>query len=250
MNRMLTQDQITAFERDGFIVVRGFFDAGEMAAIRDWTDTVQGWEEQPGRQMMYFELADDGRRLLNRMENFVPYHGGLGRIAQDGQVPAAVGQLLGEPAVLFKDKINFKLPGGGGFEAHQDAQAGWSKYAQLHLTVLVAIDAMSAENGCLEMGPRRATDLIGKEWVPLAENQVAGIRFEPIPAEPGDVVFFDSFAPHRSAPNRSQAPRRVLYLTYNKSSEGDRRAQYFADKRASYPPDVEREAGKEYRYRV
>jgi hypothetical protein len=26
--------------------------------------------------------------------------------------------------------------------------------------------------------------------------------------------------------------------------------QYYADKRASYPPDIEREAGKEYRYRV
>ena len=30
-----------------------------------------------------------------------------------------VSDLFDEPAVLFKEKINFKLPGGGGFLAHQ-----------------------------------------------------------------------------------------------------------------------------------
>ena len=38
--------------------------------------------------------------------------------------PAHVGELFGEPAVLFKEKINFKMPGGAGFKAHQDQQAG------------------------------------------------------------------------------------------------------------------------------
>jgi hypothetical protein len=42
----------------------------------------------------------------------------------------------------------------------------------------------------------------------------------------------------------------VLYYTYNRASEGDCLRQYYADKRASYPPDIEREAGREYRYRV
>ena len=30
------------------------------------------------------------------------------------------GELFDEPAVLFKDKLNYKMPGGGGFLAHQD----------------------------------------------------------------------------------------------------------------------------------
>jgi hypothetical protein len=34
-------------------------------------------------------------------------------------ISAAVSDLFGEPASLFKEKINFKLPGGGGFLAHQ-----------------------------------------------------------------------------------------------------------------------------------
>ena len=67
---------------------------------------------------------------------------------------------------------------------------------------------------------------------------------------PGDAVFFDSFVPHRSGPNLSDEPRRVLYVTYNRLADGDHRAPYYADKRRSYPPDVEREPGKQYVYRV
>ena len=77
-----------------------------------------------------------------------------------------------------------------------------------------------------------------------------GAEYVALESEPGDAVFFDSFAPHRSGPKRLTTRRRVLYFTYNKLSEGDHLAQYYADKRASYPPDIEREPGKEYRYRV
>ena len=71
-----------------------------------------------------------------------------------------------------------------------------------------------------------------------------------MPTEPGDVLFFDSFVPHRSGPNRTSVQRRVLYVTYNGASAGDSRERYYADKRASYPPDCEREAGKDYSFRV
>jgi hypothetical protein len=42
----------------------------------------------------------------------------------------------------------------------------------------------------------------------------------------------------------------VLYVTYNRRADGDHRAQYYADKRKSYPPDVERDPGRQYVYRV
>jgi hypothetical protein len=63
-------------------------------------------------------------------------------------------------------------------------------------------------------------------------------------------LFFDSYLPHRSAPNATRQRRRVLYVTYNRASEGDQRARYYADKHANYPPDCEREAGRRYEYRV
>ena len=37
----------------------------------------------------------------------------------------------------------------------------------------------------------------------------------------GDAIFFDSFIPHRSYPNSTEEPRRVLYVTYNAASAGD-----------------------------
>ena len=243
--------QISAFQRNGFVVVRGLFDGESVAEIRRFTDEVQQWPETAGRHMMYFENSADGRRLLNRMENVLPFHEGFRRLAAGVELQGGCGQLFGEPAVLFKDKINFKLPGGGGFEPHQDVQAGWSRYASLHITALVTVDRATIANGCLEMAENfRGHALIGKEWEPLSVEQLAGVKFVPIEAEPGDVVFFDSFVPHRSAPNRTDSARRVLYYTYNRASEGDHIAQYYADKRASYPPDIEREAGREYRYRV
>ncbi len=244
--------QVEAFGRDGFLVVRGLFAPAAVEQIRRWTDEVQRWPETAGRHMMYFETSETGERILNRMENVLPYHAGFRGLATGRELAGSCAQLLGEPVLLFKDKINFKLPGGGGFEAHQDVQAGWSRYARLHVTALVAVDRATLANGCLEMAAdfHGSHELIGQEWEPLTAAQLAGLHWIHIEAEPGDAVFFDSFIPHRSAPNRTSEARRVLYYTYNRASEGDHLAQYYADKRASYPPDIEREPGREYRYRV
>jgi hypothetical protein len=249
----LTREQIDGFRKDGFVVVPGLYDADEVAQFSIWADEVHGWPEIPGKYMMYFEESrdDPGRRLLNRIEDVPPYHDGFAALTTGPKMLGACAQLFGEPAVLFKDKINFKLPGGGGFEPHQDVQAGWSRYADLHVTSLVTLDRTTVENGCLQMGLGfTSQDRVGSEWTPLTAENLTGVEFVSIESEPGDAVFFDSFIPHQSAPNRSDAPRRVLYYTYNKASEGDHLAQYYADKRASYPPDIERDEGKEYHYRV
>jgi ectoine hydroxylase-related dioxygenase (phytanoyl-CoA dioxygenase family) len=143
------------------------------------------------------------------------------------------------------------MPGGAGFEPHQDQQAGWSRYASLFVTALVTIDRATIANGCLEMADApRFSGLIGEEWRPLTSAEMADFKLVSVPTEPGDVLFFDSFAPHGSKPNLTNAPRRILYLTYNQASEGDQRARYFADKRASFPPDIERQPGVEYKFRV
>ena len=70
------------------------------------------------------------------------------------------------------------------------------------------------------------------------------------PTNPGDVVLFDSYCPHRSKPNNTSKPRRVLYITYNKLSDGDHRSKYYADKRLHYPQDCERDPNKKYEFLV
>lgn len=249
---VLSPEQVEQFHRDGYLVLRGLYAPEKIREISDWTDEVAGYPEEPGKTMMYFEQsARDGGRILCRIENFVPYHEGFCQLITERRLHQAVSQLFGEDAVLFKDKINFKLPGGDGFKEHQDVQAGWDDYADLHITAMVAIDETNEANGSLEMIPgMHRRGLLGEKWAPLTDTDTGQAEYRPVHCRPGDAVFFDSYAPHRSAPNRTDRARRVLYITYNRASAGDSRERYYADKRRNYPPDVEREAGKDYRFRV
>src|SRR5436305_1175417 len=137
----LRERDIESFRRDGYVVVRGLFDAARMREIRANVDELQSWPEAPGKYMMYFEdsLTERGRRILSRVENFCPYHEALNKLVTGSKMRGVVSRLFGEPAVLFKDKINFKMSGGDGFKAHQDVQAGWNTYASLHITAMVSI---------------------------------------------------------------------------------------------------------------
>lgn len=249
---VLSEEQLQWFHEDGFLVVRGMYSPEEIREISDWTDEVAGFPELPGKYMMYFENSSvDGSRIICRIENFVPFHAGFAQLITSARMNRAVSELFGEEAVLFKDKINFKLPGGDGFKEHQDVQAGWDAFASLHITAMVAIDETNEANGSLEMIPgMHRRGLLGEQWSPLTHDDTGDAEYVPVHCQPGDAVFFDSYAPHRSAPNRTDKARRVLYITYNRLSEGDWREKYYTDKRASYPPDIEREPGKEYRFRV
>ena len=59
-------------------------------------------------------------------------------------------------------------------------------------------------------------------------------------------MFFGSYIPHRSGPNLTDRPRRSFYLTYNALREGDKHDAYYQDKRQKFPPECERERGKDY----
>ncbi len=236
--------------RDGYLVVPGFFGPAETAELQRWTGELECAPEAPGRHWVYHEdsLTEPGRRVIQRIENFCPFHPGFDRVIREEALSRWTAELMGGPVVLFKEKINFKMPGAPGFKAHQDQQAGWTRYAPLFVTALVTIDPATLENGCLEMVPGRHREgLIGEEWNPLDET---GLGLRPVPTAPGDVIFFDSFAPHASKPNFTSVKRRILYLTYNLASDGDHRAQYYAEKHASFPPDIERDGTTRYVFRV
>jgi 2-aminoethylphosphonate dioxygenase len=237
------------FTTRGFVVVPALLSSTGTRELARWCDELQADRDTPDRALAYFEPSEAGP-LLSRIENFEPFHCGLRALLQ-GTLLDLASLLLGEPAVLFKDKINFKLPGGGGFEPHQDIQAGWERYAREFVTAAVAIDAATPRNGCLELARwSHRHERIGALWEPLSERELHGVHFEPLPMAAGDAVLFDGFLPHRSAPNRTARPRRVLYVTYNPGSDGDQRARYFRDKRESYPPDRERVPGRTYEYKV
>ena len=246
----LTPEQVDHFLEDGFLVCRKAFNEDAAGTIQKWCFDLAALPEEVGKHWIYHEasLLNDDIKLINRIENIAPFHKGFRELAEC--LNRTAGQLLGEEAVLFKDKINFKMPGGDGFKPHQDVQAGWGNYASYFVSVMVCIDVANIENGCLQLAPRLNKQLVGDEWKPLTDAQTLLMDFKHYPTAPGDVIYFDSYVAHASEPNLSNKTRRLYFATYNRLSEGDNLKSYFDSKRQSFPPDIERELGKEYVYRV
>lgn len=243
----LSSAQLDAWRRTHLLVLPGVIRGRGLAALRVWTEDLEARPETPGKWMKYFERGTEARQLC-RVEDFVPYHEGFAALLCGEPLMASLAQLMGQPACLFKEKINYKLPGGSGFTAHQDAPAFDAFGHRYHITVLITVDAQTRENGGLEFSDPidEGTLLPQRADGSIAEAVEAGLRWHPLDLPPGSVAFFDSYIPHRSGPNRSAAARRGLYVTYNRAADGDRRADYFADKRATFPPEVERQPGVDY----
>ena len=141
--------------------------------------------------------------------------------------------LLGEQAVLYKEKINYKLAGGAGWDAHQDAPA--YPFLDLHISCMVAIDDSNEENGCLEIVSNKHHELIATDsrgCIPVAVE--AKLDWQAVPLRAGQTMWFHSRTPHRSGDNKSSRNRRAMYPTYNAASEGDLREKYYAAKRAEF----------------
>ncbi len=68
-NKVLTQDQLAALRRDGFVFAPGFFGQGKMQWITAWTDKVTAWPEEPGRHMVHYEdhLNEPGETYVFRV---------------------------------------------------------------------------------------------------------------------------------------------------------------------------------------
>lgn len=190
-------------------------------------------------------------------------HTEISRLLMAGIIPALVGDALGESAFLYKEKLNWKYPGGewtaalacpheetgcqleptqparrlgyagAGYAAHQDAPA--YKEISNHCTCLLSVDDSTMANGCLEFaGGRHQEGMIGLTADGIVSSvEEAKMEFDACETEKGDVVIFSSYVPHRSLPNTSENSRNLLYLTYNAQSEGYKRDEYYRNKRAN-----------------
>lgn len=246
---VLSSNHITDFHRDGYVVVAGAFNQHDMVMIEKWARDVENLPEERGRHWVFREKSrfneDD---LINRIEYISPFHDGFFQLTVILRSPAA--QLFAEEVALFKEKINFKMPGGGGFEPHQDVQAGWGDYATNFINVMICIDEATIDNGCLELAPRQNQRGLLRGMEPLTNEDTKEMTFIPYPMKPGDMALFDAFTPHRSEPNPTPSARRMYFATYNRASEGDHLDQYYADKRKNFPPDIERDPKRKYTYKV
>ncbi|MFM8971330.1 MAG: phytanoyl-CoA dioxygenase family protein, partial [Actinomycetota bacterium] len=192
--------------------------------VMTWPDT--------GPWLHYREQTGAGPRLC-RTENFVPSHSGLRALLTEGALPTIAGLLLGEEAVLYKEKINYKAAGGAGYSPHQDAPA--YPFIDRHVSCMVAVDDADATNGCLEVVSGAHHELLPvDDRGCIRADVVAAMAWEVVPVPAGATLWFHSRTPHRSGANRSDRDRRALYPTYNARSDGDRRDAYYVEKLAAF----------------
>ena len=230
---ILTSAQLSQWRSQGFLKLSQFFNREEQVSIREWVTEIEGWKTGEGEWLQHFEQIGEEVRL-SRSENFLPFHEGMHTLLTTGKLVRVISEAMEEPAVLYKEKINYKYPQGGGYAPHQDATA----YGQLtrHISCLVSVDPSTRENGCLEMvAGKHQQGFIGPDergLIPLEEAD--RMTWRPIELETGDILLFHSYTPHRSGVNRTQSPRRAIYATYNALSEGDLRDQYYKEKLAKF----------------
>lgn len=228
----LSPDRLDVFTRQGYLVVPDFLSADGVTRLRNWVCDVERWpDDHAAGWLQHDEQTTSGVRRT-RTENFSPFHDGLRALVTTGAVPAMAGQLLDEPAVLYKEKINYKHPGGAGFAAHQDAPA--YPHITVSVSCLLAVDDSTPENGCLEFASGMHRELLPTDGDGCIRTDIAqALTWQSCPVAAGSLVWFHSYTPHRSGPNTSPCSRRALYLTYNAASRGDLRETYYRDKRAA-----------------
>jgi ectoine hydroxylase-related dioxygenase (phytanoyl-CoA dioxygenase family) len=261
------------FKRFGFVYFEDFFSSEEVARVQDWAAAIatasttvldavaaagdvsleKYMQQHPELPIVVPEKAHHA--LPCRAEDFV-----RPQIFQQFKfipelVADAISKVMCEPCVLFKEKINFKWPGGGAFPPHQDYPAYDFLQPGDHATAMLSVDAATVANGCLRVAHDWTGSLARLKTAPLNPSLLAAGRvvlpfhkggknngslleeyssrfdWKCLNTRPSDLVIFSSFVPHYSEANNSDAARRAFFLTFNRLSEGEHHEAYYTAKR-------------------
>jgi ectoine hydroxylase len=236
---VLTPEQRQAYERDGFVLVKGLFDAQEAELLRTAMET-----DPQVRGNLYDRLDAAGKATRMVTWNH-PGDSVYGLAARSERVVDTMEELLGGEVYHYHSKLTAKEPyEGGAWEWHQDYGYWYNNGCvyPLMVSVMVALDRCNRENGCLQVV--RGSHLIGRiDHGVMTGNQVGADprrveeilkRHEVVYAEmeAGDGLFFHCNTLHRSDQNRSPNRRWTVLFCYNAA----RNNPYVAHHHPAYTP--------------
>ena len=219
-NFALTSDQIAAYDRDGFVVIKGLFNGAEVEKLNHIVDqdpvvadAVVGRKDSQGSTAeiaLWTDLQDDM----------------FSDVARSSRVVENVETLMGGPAAFFHAKLTLKRPKtGGAWDWHQD-YGYWYRDGYLFpdlASVFIALDPCKKINGCLQVlrGSHKMgriehgvnVDQVGADMtrVTTAMEKLDLVHVE---MDPGDGLFFHSNLLHASGQNVSDHTRNVLLCCY------------------------------------
>ncbi len=253
----LTDKQKKEFNDKGFIVMKSFYNAEEIEQVSSWLDELRDKTPIKGGEAKYYEKSElNDENILVRVEHVLGDHNSvITKLLLSQKTTNYLTDLFGEAPVLFKEKVNYKLPGCRADKLHQDQAAGWNTYGDYYISMGIVVDENRKENAALSFmkSGNYKKELMTEEWKPLTEEDPP---YQPedeymlLEADPGDVIFFNSYVPHGSPANTSNRSRRNIFLTFNKESDGDYREQYYSDKWSNYPPNQAEQARETKSFRV
>ena len=230
--KVLTAEQVAAFDRDGFLVVEDAVTPAQLAALRD---DFQGWvEESRGHAESYGDTLDGRPRFdlepghsaarpgLRRVNAPVDVSQAYRQVARDSRMVDMVADLVGPDLRYHHSKINSKLPGGATeVKWHQDfpytPHSNWDL-----VTALLMVDEVTAENGPLEVAPGSHLGPLHSLWHggrftgAIAEDVAADLKAKAVTCSgpAGAVCLMHTRLAHGSAPNFSARPRTLFITVY------------------------------------
>ncbi|WP_425400093.1 phytanoyl-CoA dioxygenase family protein [Aeoliella sp.] len=220
----LTEEQVRQYDKDGFLILRGFFTAEEIGLLRDTARRDNKLDEHAISRA-------DGQGTSTRLALWnQPGDGVYGMFARCEHMVGLAHQLLRDEPYHYHSKMIMKEPHvGGAWEWHQD-YGYWYQNGVLKpelCSVMVCVDPATQENGCLQV--IKGSHLMGRvdhkqsgdqAGADLERVKAALERMELIYCElnPGDLVVFHCNTLHRSDANRSDKPRWSMICCYNARS--------------------------------
>lgn len=213
----LTDDEVSRFDRDGFVVVPDVFDVG---ALTDVVAEIDGFEagveafladQDDGR----FSIAEAG--AITFTTHLVTRSPRLAAFAGHPFFTGVCADLVGPDVNLYWDQAVYKKPEKPRrFPWHQDNGYAFVE-PQQYLTFWVALTDATADNGCPQVarGLHRAGTLAHTYVEPLGwECLTAPDDVAVAEVGAGGVVVFSSLTPHLTGPNLTGDVRKAYILQY------------------------------------
>lgn len=226
--RYLTDEQIDAYRRDGYVALTSVIDARRISELRAVTERFVDRSRAIGASDGLFDLdplhsaqTPTLRRIKNPADNDPLYRW----VAFESPIPDIVAELLGPDVKFHHSKLNLKGGRvGAPVEWHQDA-AFYPHSNDDVLAVGLLLDDATAENGCLVVLPGSHREKVhehyddGGRFIGRMREEDIG-RFDggkgqllELPA--GSIHIHHYRLIHWSAPNTSPDDRRLLINAYS-----------------------------------
>ena len=167
------------------------------------------------------EMQGDRLPVLRKAENTRQYSDVFRNLAQHPKLIAVVQELIGIDLLLFRSTLMFKPAfHGSSHGLHQDS-AYWPMEPPNLVTVSIALNDATPENGCFKVIPRSHLwgiqswgHIARKQGAELTERKEVAEQQMDVPLSAGSVLFFHSLMVHGSGPNTTPKPRNTALYAY------------------------------------